>query len=313
MEDEEPKKVDVGEPVADPADPVLVAGEVERLRARGGHVEQGEFEVYICEADEIPQLLHELCRLREIAFRAVGEGSGKALDRDLFDDYYLHLVLWDRRAGTLAGGYRLGRTDKILERQGRGGLYTSTLFDFEAPFLERLDPGLELGRSFVAPAYQRSLGGLLAMWKGLATYCARNPQYTRLFGPVSISGDYTPLSQGLMVKFLREKKWNTELGPLVKPFNPFVGSADDISPLLESVEQVSARIADSEPDGKGIPVLLRQYLKLNATILEFNVDPDFSNCLDALILVDLREAPAAVLSRYMGKEAYKTFMAETAV
>ena len=300
-------------PLAEPADGELVRAEVVKLRGRGEQVEQGEFEVFISEAGEIPNLLHELCRLREVAFRAVGEGSGKALDRDHFDEHYLHLVLWDRKEERLAGGYRIGRTDEIMARCGRDGLYTSTLFEFEAPFLDRLNPGLELGRSFVAPDYQKSLGGLLAMWKGLATYCARNPRYTRLFGPVSISGDYTPLSQGLMVKFLREKKWNNELGPLVKPFNPFVGSADDISPLLESVEQVSARIADSEPDGKGIPVLLRQYLKLNATILEFNVDPDFSNCLDALILVDLREAPAPVLSRYMGKEAYKTFMAETAV
>lgn len=313
MNEERQAGPDSREPIADPIDPDLVRAEVAGLRAAGKHVEQGEFEVFIAAADRIPSLLHELCRLREIAFRAVGEGSGKALDRDHFDGHYLHLVLWDRKAETVAGGYRLGCTDVILSRHGREGLYTSTLFEFEQSFLDRLTPGIELGRSFIAPAYQKSLGGLLAMWKGLAGFCSRNPRYSKLFGPVSISGDYTPLSQGLMVKFLREKKWNAELGPLVRPFNPFIGSADDISPHLESVEQVSARIADSEPDGKGVPVLLRQYLKLNATILEFNVDPDFSNCLDALILVDLREAPAAVLSRYMGKEAYQAFMAETAV
>lgn len=296
--------------IASPADPLQVRAEVQALRERGVLAVQGDFEVFISASEAIPQLLHEVCRLREICFRAVGEGSGKALDRDRFDDHYLHLVLWDRVQERVAGGYRLGCTDVILEKYGREGLYTSTLFEFEGPFLDRLTPGLELGRSFVAGAYQKSLSPLMALWKGLAAFVADQPRYARLFGPVSISGDYTSISKGLIVRFLRDKKWNAELGPLVKPFNPFVGDGSDISPRLESVEQVSARVADTEPDGKGIPVLLRQYLKLNATILEFNIDPDFANCLDALILVDLRDAPAAVLGRYMGKEAYRKFMGE---
>ncbi|GHC55247.1 GNAT family N-acetyltransferase [Roseibacillus persicicus] len=268
--------------------------------------EQGDLEVYLATADQIPHILREIGRLREVSFQAVGEGTGQEIDLDRFDQHYLHLFLWDRSQHQIAGAYRLAPTDQVMASQGPEGLYCSTLFQFEAPFLEHLNPALELGRSFVAPAYQKSLAPLLALWKGIATFVSRNPKYHRLFGPVSISQDYTPLSKDLIVRFLRENKWNRELGPLVRPLNPFPGSPE-ISPHLESIDQVSARIAESEDDGKGIPVLLKQYLKLNATLLEFNLDPAFSNCLDALILVDLHDAPPAILSRYMGKEAYAKF------
>ena len=267
---------------------------------------QGNLEVYLATAQQIPNILHEIGRLREISFQAVGEGSGREIDLDRFDDHYLHLFLWDREEKHIPGAYRLAPTDQVIAQRGPSGLYCSTLFEFEPAFLEHLNPSLELGRSFVIPAYQKSLAPLLALWKGIATFVSRNPRYHRLFGPVSISHDYTPLSQDIIVKFLRENRWNRELGPLVRPLNPFPGNPE-ISPLLDSIDQVSARVAESEADSKGIPVLLKQYLKLNATLLEFNVDPAFSHCLDALILVDLHQAPPAVLSRYMGKEAYAKF------
>ena len=267
---------------------------------------QGNLEVYLATAQQIPNILHEIGRLREISFQAVGEGSGREIDLDRFDEHYLHLFLWDRDEHHVPGAYRLAPTDLTIAQHGPSGLYCSTLFEFEPAFLEHLNPSLELGRSFVIPAYQKSLAPLLALWKGIAAYVSRNPRYYRLFGPVSISHDYTPLSQDIIVKFLRENRWNRELGPLVRPLNPFPGNPE-ISPLLDSIDQVSARVAESESDSKGIPVLLKQYLKLNATLLEFNVDPAFSDCLDALILVDLHDAPANVLSRYMGKEAYAKF------
>lgn len=284
--------------------------EIELLPQDCHLAQQGNLEVHLASAAQIPETLLEIGRLREVSFQAVGEGTGQDLDLDSFDQHYLHLFLWDTKREQIAGAYRLAPTDRILAQHGPSGLYCSTLFKFEDPFLEHLTPSLELGRSFVSPDYQKSLAPLLALWKGIATFVARNPRYHRLFGPVSISQDYTAISQNLMVKFLRENRWNKELGCLVKPLNPFPRNPE-ISPLLESVEQVSARVAESEADGKGIPVLLKQYLKLNATLLEFNVDPDFSNCLDALILVDLHDAPAAVLSRYMGKDAYAQFKTQS--
>lgn len=298
--------------IAEPADRECVLGEILRLRAEGSGPlsKQGTLEAFIAPAKAIPAILHEIGRLREISFREVGEGSGKELDLDEFDRHYLHLFLWDTEGEQIAGAYRVGRTDLLLAEHGSQGLYTSTLFEFEQAFLDHLTPGLELGRSFVAPSYQKSLGSLLALWKGIGCFVARYPRYAKVFGPVSISQDYTSISKDLIVRFLRAKKRDS-LAPYVHPNNPYEDVMPaDISPRLESIEQVSARVAQTEPDGKGVPVLLRQYLKLNATLLEFNVDPQFGNCLDALLMVDLRTAPDAMMKRYMGKEAYSRFMQE---
>ena len=252
--------------------------------------------------------MYEIAREREIAFRAVGEGSGKALDRDRFDDRYLHLVAWDRAEQCLVGSYRLGPTDRLIAEGGAEGLYCSSLFRFEPEFLDYLNPGLELGRSFVALSYQRRHQALGLLWRGIGQFVVRNPQYKLLFGPVSISDDYAPISRELMVQFLRNKKADPALSRWVAPRHPYEPEqrveleASQISEALRSIEEVSARIASTEPDGKGIPVLLRQYLKLNATLLSFNVDPDFSRVLDALVLVDLSRAPIRLLKRYMGRE-----------
>lgn len=297
--------------IAAPHDREEVHEEVQRLRQDGAGAlsTQGPLEVFIAPADAIPGVLHDIGRLREICFREVGEGSGKELDLDDYDRHYLHLFLWDRETGEVAGAYRVGRTDLLLSEHGPGGLYCSTLFEFEAAFLDHLNPGLELGRSFVAPRYQRSLGALMALWKGIGCFVAKYPRYAKLFGPVSISQDYTPLSKNLIVRYLREAKRHESLAPFVHPNNPYHEEMPlEISPRLESIEQVSALVSETEPDGKGVPVLLRQYLKLNATLLEFNVDPSFANCLDALVMVDLRSAPTAILKRYMGREGYQSFM-----
>jgi len=139
--------------------------------------------------------LLEIGRLREITFRNVGEGTGKERDLDRFDEYYGHLFLWDREKRTIAGGYRLGRTDLILAEFGFEGLYLSTLCEVEKPLLDYLTPGLELGRSWVGPNYQRSLHALLGLWKGIGQFVVRYPRYHRLFGAVSTSDDYTSISQ----------------------------------------------------------------------------------------------------------------------
>lgn len=302
-------------PVAPPADPARLAMDVDRLRSRDGVLaSQAGLEVHLGSAADLPEVLPEIGRLRELAFRLVGEGSGRERDLDRFDDDYLHLFLWDPASRAVAGAYRLGLTDRLLRDHGPEGLYCSSLFAFEQPFLDHLDPGLELGRSFVAPGYQKSLGALLGLWKGIATFVARHPRYAKLFGPVSISNDYTPISKNLIVRFLREKRSEGTLSAFVKPHHPF-SDADPgrISPLLESIEEVSARVSDLEPDGKGVPVLLRQYLKLNATLLEFNVDPQFGNCLDALVLIDLERTSDRVLGRYMGKVALRAFRAAAGI
>lgn len=296
--------------IAEPADPVEVLAEISDLNRRGPLASQGKLDVFLAAAWEIPCVLHEIGRLREVSFRAVGEGTGKPLDLDSFDASYLHLFLWDREAGKVAGGYRLGCTDVLLAAGGPTALYTSTLFRFEQPFLDFLKPGLELGRSFVAPEYQKSIHPLALLWRGIGRFVAERPRYARLFGPVSISSDYSAASQDLIVRFLRDRRQDDTMSRWVHPYHPYgrLPEESGISARLQSIEEVSAAVAATEPDRKGVPVLLRQYLKLNATLLEFNVDPDFSDVLDALVLVDLRQAPAAVLSRYMGEEGYRSFL-----
>lgn len=295
-----------GEPIAQPKPTAGILEEVRELQSRHEVLRDREFSVFLARAKSIPMLLHEIGRERELAFRAVGEGSGRSLDLDRFDETYLHLVGWDRSKSRLVGAYRIGQTDRLLETSGADGLYCSSLFRFEPEFLDYLNPGLELGRSFIALNYQRRHAALGLLWRGIGHFVVENPQYRHLFGAVSISEDYAPISRELIVRFLRKEKRDPLLSRLVSPRNPYeVASevqleASQISGALRSVEEVSARIASAEPDGKGIPVLLRQYLKLNATLLSFNVDDEFSRVLDALVLVDLRRAPVRLLKRYMG-------------
>ncbi|MBU1229949.1 MAG: lysophospholipid acyltransferase family protein [Proteobacteria bacterium] len=272
------------------------------------------FIVFEAKAQEIPAILHEVSRLRESTFRRVGEGTGESLDTDRFDAHYRHLVLWNERDREVAGAYRFAGTDEVLAAQGAGGMYTASQFRIKHGFWDRLNPALELGRSFIRPRYQKSYQPLLLLWKGLAEYVVRNPRYSVLFGCVSISGDYSPLSREIMMTFLRRHSFNAELAKLVRPTR--VAKGGSLSRLDLSVPDSAFRdpgdindlVAEVE-SGRGIPVLLRQYLKLGGRIAAFNMDPDFGNCLDGLITVDLRATDERVLARFMGSENARRFLA----
>jgi putative hemolysin len=254
-------------------------------------------------------VVEEIGRLREAAFRQAGEGTGRASDLDRFDDDYSHLVLWSRQANEIAGSYRLGATGDILPRRGVRGLYTSTLFHFRKDLFERLGPALELGRSFIRPEYQKQFAPLLLLWKGIASYVARRPECAVLFGAVSISNHYHDVSRHLIVRFLEAHRAD-ELSDLVRPRRPYRQSGRlQLPPVPADLERLSELIADLERDGKGVPILLRQYLKTGGKLLAFHVDHAFSDVLDALIMVDLRAAPPPVLDRYFGKSAAARFLA----
>ncbi|HEX5514895.1 MAG TPA: GNAT family N-acyltransferase, partial [Gammaproteobacteria bacterium] len=193
------------------------------------------------------------------------------------------------------------------------GLYTQSLFRFGRRLLDQLNPALELGRSFIRPEYQRSYQPLLLLWKGIGAYVAANPRYKVLFGPVSISADYSTASRQLLVDFLRANSFVPELASKVRPRRPFKGLARrgrlELT-IPQQPEQVSRLLEQLEADGKGMPVLLRQYLKLGGKVLGFNVDAAFANALDGLIMVDLAQTDPAVLARYMGREASVAFLAQ---
>lgn len=291
----------------------LLCAEVDALPAAQRLEQSGELEVWYARADEMPWLLQEIGRLREISFRAVGEGTGRSRDLDLHDALYLHLFIWDRRQSRVVGAYRLGLSDEIVNQCGLKGLYTHSLFRYRRTLLQQMAPAIELGRSFVRPEDQRSYTPLLLLWKGIGRFVARHPQYHTLFGPVSISNSYTSTSQRLLVRFLRANSYLPQLARHVRPRRPFRlplrASWPAGAEAPGSLEQLSEWLAALEPDQKGVPVLLRQYLKLGGRLLGFNVDPSFSNAIDGLIVVDLRQTDGAVLARYMGREAAEHFRA----
>lgn len=289
-----------------------ITEEVDRLPDSSCLVTSGAFRVFCCSADQIPRTLMEIGRLRAVTYRAVGEGSGSNRDLDVFDAHYLHLFSWDTAARRIVGAYRLGRTDAILNTRGERGLYTRTLFGYDRSLLERMGPTLELGRSFVRAEYQRHHSALLLLWKGIGRFVARHPEYRMLFGPVSISARYTAQSHGLLMAFLEREHHAGEWAPLVSALNPPARQAHHECVPLETprtVDEASRRVAAIEPDGKGMPVLLRQYLKLNARMLAFSVDPHFGDALDALMVVDLATVDPPLLARYFGREEARHLIA----
>lgn len=274
----------------------------------------GEMQVIFAEAGRIPNLLNEIGRQREITFRLAGEGTGKAIDLDAFDERYLHLFLWHQERQELVGAYRLGQTDLILPAQGKAGLYTSTLFDYDTETIAQLGPALEMGRSFIRPEYQRNFTSLLLLWKGIGQFVRRYPRYRYLFGPVSITNDYHSISRQLMVAFLRLNHFLPELAGRVKPRRPMsLKAADGFNAArhlrgISGLDEVSQVVAEIERDGKGIPVLLRQYLKLGGKLLGFNVDEKFGNVVDGLILVDILGTDRRLMGKYMGREGAAEYL-----
>jgi len=299
--------------VINPVERSLLQAEVSALPRENLLASSGPQEVWIADGNSIPAVLKEMGRLRELTFREVGEGTGRELDLDHFDQVYRHLFIWHRGDREVVGAYRIGCTDTLLVEKGLEGLYTSTLFRYDHQLFGAMGTALEMGRSFIQPKYQKSFAGLLLLWKGIGRFVVQNPECTTLFGPVSISADYRSSSQQLMAAFLKQNTYHHPWSKWVHPRSPFKerpsrvirsGVAD-----LRDLEDVSRFIAEIEADHKGMPILLRQYLKLGGRLLGFNVDPNFSDVLDVLVMVDLRETPVRTLARYMGSEGASTFLA----
>lgn len=307
------------QPLAPPQEVPLLMGEVRNLPAEQRLVEQGDLEVYYANASQIPILLQEIGRLREETFRAVQEGTGLAFDLDAFDEYYVHLFLWNKKASEIAGAYRIGLADEIVEQRGIKGLYTSTLFQYRSGFMDKIGPSLELGRSFIRIKYQKKQSSLSLIWRGVGEFIAKHPRYRILFGPVSISDAYHSISKNLMVHFFREHSFDDEMSRLVSARKPpksksrLRGSSlKSIAESITSIDSVSAIVSGFEEDKKGIPILLRHYLKLNGVLISFNVDPAFQDVIDGLILVDLMKSEPRLLQRYFGKSTYATIAAHHA-
>jgi putative hemolysin len=278
-------------------------------------VESSEYYTCVTTLQQTPNIVREIGRLREIAFRQAGEGSGKELDLDLYDSYYQHLFLWNKVRQEIVGAYRLVRVDHVHRQLGADALYSASLFRFDEEFFRRIGPAFELGRSFVRPEYQRQYAPLLGLWKGVTKLVSRNPEAPVLFGAVSISDTYHPVSRRLMASFLKFHEAHRELARFVRsrrrvPGAPHPHSEDEMmARVFEDLDSLGGPIGDIEADGKGVPVLVRQYLRMGGKLLGLTVDPSFSNTLDALILVDLRLTQRNMLERYMSKTEAASFVA----
>ncbi|KFL35767.1 lysophospholipid acyltransferase family protein [Arenimonas donghaensis] len=246
-------------------------------------------------------LLREIGRLRELTFRAAGEGTGQRLDLDAYDTWYDHIVLWDGEALEIAGGYRVAPCERVFAERGLRGLYTASLFTYPCHLLPRLMQGMELGRSFVAPAYQGSRS-LDYLWLGIGAYLRHQPGVRYLFGPVSMSADLPLAAREQMVGYYARYFGDDGQGVAAnRPFRflaapPDFGElgADDAFRLLK---------ANLGALGARVPTLYKQYTELcepgGARFLAFGVDPDFNNAVDGLIELDLAQVRPRKRGRYL--------------
>jgi putative hemolysin len=296
-------------PIASEEPPAALATEIQALPPRAQLLTSGPYVVYCAGAPAMPAVMREIGRLRELTFRQAGEGTGRARDLDRFDRDYQHLFVWHAPSRAIVGAYRLGLTDRLGALSNPQVLYSRTLFRYGRRLLGELGPAIELGRSFVRPEYQRESNVLLMLWRGIGAFVAREPRYRYLFGAVSMSADYQSLTRQLVARFLSTGAFASELAGLVRPRRPLSLGPDAAhlvqSRVATSLDDVERLVHELEGD-RGLPVLLRQYLKLNARLLGFSVDPAFANVLDGLVLVDLLGVRPALLQRYLGRDAAAT-------
>ncbi|MCC7179168.1 MAG: lysophospholipid acyltransferase family protein [Acidobacteria bacterium] len=296
-----PRAVRVEAPLAPTVIPSLLKREIEGLPDECRLTSIRDLAVFHAKADRIPHTLREIGRLRERTFRAAGEGTGRAIDLDAFDERYTHLVLWNRARSEVVGAYRMGVAG---DRHEAPPLYTETLFDWRRRPGASLGPSMELGRSFVREEYQREPAALLMLWKGIGAIVARRPGVRHLFGPVSISADYHSLTRELITAWLLRHA-AAPAAVAVKPRHP-VRCRPEVRMLVDSGAVTTLGDLDEVvrelEGGRGLPVLLRQYLRLNGRVLALSRDPDFGDVIDALVVVDMLEMPAAHLERYCGAE-----------
>ena len=287
----------VSDPIDPPFRPSDLARELNAIREKSLLFTTAGFECYLADYNKIPHVIREIGRRREEAFRAIGEGTGKSIDTDEYDTYYKHLILWDSKEQTIAGGYRIGLGDEIYEKYGARGFYVDSLFNIDPKFEPYLKETIELGRSFVSVDYQKDMLPLLLLLKGLMETIMKLPDMKYFIGPVSISSWYPKFYQSLMVYYVTTMHTNEEMSKLFHPKTPFVPDFNkcDIKVLMEknmdSVDKFDRYLMKLSNGDYRMPTLFKKYLKISSKFLCFNVDPDFNDTLDGLLLLKFTDYP----------------------
>lgn len=292
------KKVADLEDIDAPTDLSLMLNELDAIREKAFLYSTSDYDCYLADYEDIPNLMHEIARLREETFRAIGEGTGKSLDQDEFDRHFKQMILWDKVKQKIAGCYRLGIGSEIIPKYGIKGFYVSTLVNFDEAFAEHLSNTIELGRSFVTLEYQKEVLPLMLLLRGLSDVVVRYPEAKHFIGPVSISSWYPKFYMSMIVKYVTEKHpVSEELAHMATPMTPFhedflkvdadvlmQGNMDGI----EKFDKFMFRLSNGQ---YRLPTLFKKYLKLNAKFLCFNVDPDFNDTLDSLLFLTFTDFP----------------------
>ncbi|NQY27885.1 MAG: lysophospholipid acyltransferase family protein [Flavobacteriaceae bacterium] len=283
----------------------LIEQEVENLRGYDCRLlESKNYEVFLVSADKIPNILKELGRLREITFREIGEGTNKAIDLDSCDSYYHHLFLWDNTAKKIAGAYRMGLGSKIFAKYGIDGFYLHDLFRFEPELYGMMSESIEMGRAFIIKEYQQKPMPLFLLWRGVMHTTLRFPEHKYLIGGVSISNKFSSFSKSLMIEFMKSHYYDPYVAQYIRPKKEFkvkLKDADKDFVFDETKADLNKfdRVIDELEPGLRIPVLLKKYIKQNAKVIAFNVDPLFNDAVDGLMYIKIADIPESTMRPVM--------------
>ncbi|NND62477.1 MAG: lysophospholipid acyltransferase family protein [Flavobacteriaceae bacterium] len=304
-----PKTLKIPKPVKKIAGPVSVEAmetEIETLRQQDKRLLISKnYEVFLAPAEAMPNVLQEIGRLREITFRAVGEGTNRATDLDEYDSYYHHMFLWDNDAKLIAGAYRMGLGSKIYERYGIDGFYLQSLFRFEPELYDMMSKSIEMGRAFIIKDYQQRPMPLFLLWKGIVHTTLRFPQHKFLIGGVSISNQFSEFSKSLMIEFMKSNYYDPYVAQYIHPKKEYkvkLKDADKDFFFDESeadLNKFDKLIDEVEPGSLRLPVLIKKYIKQNAKVVAFNVDPMFNNAVDGLMYIRIADLPESTVKPVM--------------
>ncbi|WP_447635672.1 GNAT family N-acyltransferase [Flavobacterium microcysteis] len=292
--------------IAMPANHEQIVNEVNALRQTDCRLLQSKnYEVFFTEANRIPNILHELGRLREITFREVGEGTNQSLDLDQFDQYYHHMFLWDDDTKEIAGAYRMGLGSEIFPKYGIDGFYLQELFRFEPELYDMMNKSIEMGRAFITKEYQQKPMPLFLLWKGIVHTTLRYPEHKFLIGGVSISNQFSDFTKSLMIEFMKSHYYDPYIAQYVHPKKEFKVKLKDADKdfIFDEAEadlvKFDKLIDELEPGNLRLPVLIKKYIKQNAKVVAFNVDPLFNNAVDGLMYIRIADIPESTMKPVM--------------
>ncbi len=260
----------------------------------------GNYEIFFAQYNDIPSVMREIGRQRELTFRKIGEGSNLPFDLDEYDEHYHHLFLWDSKGQKLVGAYRMALGSDVMKKHGIDGFYTSSLFEFDPelrPFFRKV---IEMGRAYISAEYQQKPLPLFLLWRGIVHVCLRNPEHKFLMGGVSISDKFSEFSKSLMIEFMRSHYYDSAVAQYIHPKHEFKVKLkerdknlffDEVEADLNKLDKI---IDDLEPEMR-LPVLIKKYIKQNAKVISFNVDPSFNDAIDGLMYIRISELPESTI------------------